>query len=190
MKKIRTWFAGAAAAVLVSLAVVNPGAGAFAAEGGLDTATPAVESTVETVPMTIDCSTFTEQDRQKAVSLGLNYCGALAGAGAVTTRGTTPANCGTASVYAERAGGQMRVSWGLHSTSGPMLERFLSLEWGPMNSGGYPDSYVMYTEDYSNSINTGTVKSGKAGATLRGWVAILGWNFTCTVLADDPPHYI
>lgn len=152
---------------------------------------PEHEVTVTEFAMKIDCSTFSESDRERAVKEGLDLCGSLSGNEGVSTRGQNTSNCGTAAVYVDKRGGNgVRISWGLHSTMGNMIFRTLYVNYGPGVSGSFPDISAMATPDYSNRLNLTGTGGKKMGATLSGVVTIFGWTFGCSVYAYETPKTV
>lgn len=196
----RSSMAGAGA-VMLALALLLPAA-ANAQEGQADEKDLTVSSTqVITGTMTIDCSTFTEADRERAIRENKNLCGALDATGQggfklsaasdpISARGSTVSDCGVASIYVDRwSGNQLRISYGLHSTQGVIITRSVTATWGPVPTGSNFDFGAVGQTSYSNSlIRAGLPSNAKAGATLRGTVSTAGWGFVCWVVADDPVH--
>lgn len=195
MNKLRPSFLAGAGAVVLGLTFLLP-TSAYAGDGSAP-AKNLVSHQTEVIPgtMTIDCSTFSEEDRQRAIRENLNLCGSLNtnDDGAVSTRGQTVGDCGVSSIYVEKWGSKLRISYGMHSTAGVIVTRSITATWGPAATGSNYDFGAVGTENYTNSIfsSNGTVSSGsKAGGTLRGSVAIAGWTFACWVSADDPVHKV
>lgn len=151
---------------IAALSAPNPAA-ADSGESGVLTVT---------VPMTADCSRVTAAERARMTRQGVGLCGTADG----DSRNQLIGNCGTASVYVDRRSkGKGRVSWGLHSTKGPMIARNLQVNWGPAGAGSFPDVSGMYGSDYSKSRTV--LGSGRLQASMHGTVGILGWTVTCQI---------
>jgi hypothetical protein len=160
---------GAATALALSIAALSAPTPAAASSGESGVLTV-------TVPMTADCSLVTAAERARMARQGVGLCGTADG----DLRNQQVGNCGTASVYVDRSSkGKGRVSWGLHSTKGPMIARNLQVNWGPAGAGSFPDVSGMYSSDYSKSRTV--LGSGRLQASMHGTVGILGWTVTCQV---------
>lgn len=143
------------------------------------------------VSMEVDCSTFSEADRQRAIRENVRLCGVNgASPGGVTTFGQTTNTCGTAAVYVDSVNGAARISYGMHSTLGTMLLRDLYVNYGPAVGGTKHDFGALGSSNYSNHFTISGVKGKKMGATLSGNVLIAGWTFACWVSAYEAPKTI
>ncbi|MEU4014977.1 hypothetical protein AB0E56_06865 [Microbacterium sp. NPDC028030] len=188
--KIRKSAVSGAGATLFALALWVPTAAQATTTGPIDVVDE-TESPVTLAPMTIDCETFSESDRQRAIIEGINLCGALSGDGSTNAeKAQTVGDCGVSSIYVDRnSGGNLRISYGLHSTAGPIIARSVTATWGPFDTGSNYDLGPVGQESYSNSLTGASVPRGAiGGGTLRGSVTIAGWTFTCDIVADDPVH--
>lgn len=191
-----------AGAVMLALALLLPAAANAQEEQAGEKHLTVSSTQVITGTMTIDCSTFTEADRARAIRENKNLCGALdataqggfkqgAASGPISPQGSNVNDCGVASIYVDRwSGNKLRISYGLHSTQGAIITRSVTATWGPVPTGSNFDFGAVGQASYSNSlIKTGLPSSNaKAGATLRGTVSMTGWGFVCWVVADDPVH--
>lgn len=152
---------------------------------------PDVERTTYTYSMQVDCSTFSEADRERAIRENISLCGVNEQASeGVTTFGQTTADCGTSAVYVDSVNGAARISYGMHSTVGPMVLRDLYVNYGPAVAGEKHDFGALGSPDYSNYFTITGVKGKKMGATLSGSVLIAGWTFSCWVYASEPQRTI
>ncbi|WP_460802251.1 hypothetical protein [Microbacterium sp. GXF6406] len=188
--KIHKKTLGLAAAAVLTLAVCLPTSAYASTADGENLVVGASSTQVITQPMTIDCSTFSEADRERAIKENLNLCGALGDPAGMATLGQTVSDCGVSSIYVDRnSGGRLRISYGMHSTVGAIVTRSVDVTWGPFDTGSNFDFGAVGNASYSNSLTRASIPSGaKAGGTLRGTVAIAGWTFACWVAADDPVH--
>ena len=169
--KIRKSTLGFAGVAVLALTAFLP-TSAYASTADADEPTvSAPASAVIVSPMTIDCDTFSEADRVRAVEENLNLCGALSDdPGASAARGQTTGDCGTSSIYVDRnSGGRLRISYGMHSTKGVIVTRSLTATWGPFDTGSNYDFGAVGQESYTNSLTRASVPKGaRGGGTLRG----------------------
>lgn len=177
MRKIVAGVAGATAALVLAAAPLT----ANAAERP-EPVIAAASTAITQSKMEIDCSTFSEADRQKAIAENLNICGSLG----ATARGVVNADCGTSTFYVDRSStGKLRISYGLFSSKGTIVTRSLTSTWGPALVGDNYDFGAVGRDTYSNTFEKGNLpRPSQIGGTLRGTVTIAGWTFSCNIVND------
>lgn len=179
---------GALASMIVAFLVLVAPSAANAVTPGTQEATANVASESAGIyQMKVDCSTFSEADRQRAIEENLSICDVRARAsdGSKVPLDQNTNNCGTAALYVDSNNGKARYSYGLHSTKGIIILRDLYVNYGPAVAGTKHDFGAWGSESYSNTFTVGGVKGKKMGGTLTGGVGIAGWTFQCSVYAYE-----